>query len=400
MARIGSLLESSRKISQNGWLRLRRELETHGIGSEIVYTAEMANILRGGIKEGTAYLGNLDVTLKMATSPLGLWPGGTLFAYGLANHGSHPSEKYLGDLQTASNIEATESTFRFFEFWYEQTFWDNRAAVLLGQHDLNSDFFVSEHASLYLNSSFGIQPDASGNVPTSIFPVAGLAARLRLELWQHLTVMSAIYDGDPEDQAKNRHGWRWHLGSEEGFFLVHEIALDSGFFPHAQLPTGTYKFGAWQHTARFDDVLATNEAGDALVNHHNYGFYGLIDQWIFEESANKGRGLAAFLQVGAVPKNRNTVDFYIGLGINYTGLIPGREQDITGVAFNHASLSDDVRTGDNNRDQGESVLEITHRAVLTPWFAVQHDIQFIFDTGADKSLVDSAIFLLRAEISF
>ncbi len=85
----------------------------------------------------------------------------------------------IGDLQTASNIEAPDH-FLLQEAWYEQQFADGMLSLLFGLHDLNSEFYVSDYGSLFLNSSFGIGPDMTVNVPLSIFPRAGLAVRARI----------------------------------------------------------------------------------------------------------------------------------------------------------------------------------------------------------------------------
>ncbi|OIQ00823.1 MAG: hypothetical protein AUK35_01200 [Zetaproteobacteria bacterium CG2_30_46_52] len=74
---------------------------------------------------------------------------------------------------------------RLQQFWYQHRL-NETTSVLFGWHDLNAEFYVSDYAALFLNSSFGIGPEISGNVPTSLFPEAGLSARLcptrRLEL--------------------------------------------------------------------------------------------------------------------------------------------------------------------------------------------------------------------------
>ena len=40
---------------------------------------------------------------------------------------------------------------------------------------------------------------------------------------------------------------------------------------------------------------------------------------------------------------RNEVDFYVGGGIHYQGIIPTREDDILGLAVAHASISEDLQ---------------------------------------------------------
>lgn len=95
-------------------------LADKGIDVEIVYTGEVVSNLSGGIDEDTSYLANVDLTLQVDTEKAGLWNNGTFFVYGLNNHrsGDLPTETFIGDLQTVSNIEAPNE-FRLYELWYE-----------------------------------------------------------------------------------------------------------------------------------------------------------------------------------------------------------------------------------------------------------------------------------------
>jgi porin len=131
------------------------------------YTFDLAGNVAGGVDQGTAYLGNIDLNFDFDTQALNLWKGGHFFVYLLNNHGNSLSE-LMGDFQVANNIEA-ESNTRLYELWYEHnfSFW----SVLVGQHDLNSTFAKTDTGFFFVNSSFGIQPDLSTNVPTSIFPL-------------------------------------------------------------------------------------------------------------------------------------------------------------------------------------------------------------------------------------
>ena len=72
--------------------------------------------------------------------------------------------------------------------------------------------------------------------------------------------------------------------------------------------------------------------------------------------------------MGAVPDDRNEVDFYIGGGIHYRGLIPSREDDIFGLAVAHASISEDLRDV-KKMDRHETTVEATYRVSVFPIFS-------------------------------
>ena len=391
-------------------------LESKGLTIELVYTADFLTNHTGGLKKSGAdidtsvsYLGNTDLTAELDTEVAGLWKGGKFFIYLLDNHGATPSEFRIGDLQTVSNIETKDST-RLFELWYEQTFdlFGTDLSMLIGQHDLNSEFDVTEYGSLFTHSSFGIGPDISVNVPVSIFAVAAPAIRLKWEPNDSLYFMAAVYDGDPGDPDVNRSGMRWRHSSTEGFMYIYEMGYHFGDPEESQTFPGSYKLGYWQHTAEFDDVRDTDENENPLEHHKNYGIYFLFDQMLIPGEGK--RGLGAFFQIGGAPGDRNEVDFYVGGGIHYQGIIPSREDDVLGLAVAHASISGNLRDAEDvaeadgstfhSRDTHETAIELTYKSQITPWLSIQPGVQTVFNPGADSSLDDAVISILRFQINF
>lgn len=242
------------------WDGGRDSLEKSGITFEAVYTGEFdtnftANPVTGNGQKGTVYQTNTDISLTLDTEAAGWWPGGTLFVYGLVDSGTDPTS-YSGDLQAYSNIEAPNQSI-LHEAWYEQNFADGMFSVLAGFHDLNSEFYASDYGALFLNSSFGIGPELSGNVPASLFPQAALGARVRVAPTDNFHVQVAMYDGDPVTRS---------FKSAEGKMWIAETAFTTD--------TGAYKVGYWQHTAQ--------KTFGASTFSNDSGAYGVIDQQFVE----------------------------------------------------------------------------------------------------------------------
>jgi len=359
--------------------------KVEGISLEFVYTGEVFGNFSGGMETGSRYMANIDLTLTVDTEKAGWWPGGTFFIYGLNNHGSDDGDfsgDLVGDLQTVSNIEASDH-WRLYEAWYEQIFFDGIFSLLLGYHDLNSEFDVTEYGGLFLNSSFGIEPDISANVPVSIFPVVAPGIRIKLQPNDAFYFQAAVYDGNPGDQDVNTNGLEFRLSSSDGAMSIYEMGYSIG---QDTLP-GTYKVGGWYNTANFPDVVTGNP------HSRNYGFYFIADQLIFSEHPESDQGLGLFVQIGNVPDDRNMVDLYVGGGVNYHGLLPGREEDDFGIAVGHASISN--KLVGPGVDSAETVFEITYLANLLPWFSIQPDFQYIINPGADPAVKNALVGGLR-----
>jgi porin len=154
---------------------------------------------------------------------------------------------------------------------------------------------------------------------------------------------------------------------------------------------GTYKVGGWHHSANLTDVAGNPHSG-------NYGFYFVADQLIFPEQAGSDQGLGLFVQIGKVPDDRNMVDLYVGGGVNYHGLLPGREEDDFGIAVGHASISENMIGP--GVDSAETVIELTYLANLLPWFTIQPDFQYIINPGADPAIKNALVGGVRFGIVF
>lgn len=346
------------------WGGLRDALVAHGVTIKAVYAGESAHSFSGGTldKTGSLYHDNLDLTLSVDTGKAGLWEGGTFWLYGLRNHGNNPSAEFTGDLQTYSNISAKDQ-FIVNEAWYNQDFAGGSVSILAGLHNLNSEFYVSTYGTLFLNSSFGIGPEISGNVTASIFPKCALAARLRVKPTESAYAQVAVYDGDPSTRE---------LKPEEGNMTIAEIGY--------AVEGSDYKIGYWRHSA-------TKTYGDNTYD-GDYGFYGIVDQRAITLDNAGHSAIGVFLQYGWTPPERNNVVGYVGAGIHIHGFIPTRDADDIGLGVAMAKT----------RQSTETVYELAYRLVATSWFAVRPSLQWIQNPGGDPAAQTANVGLLRFEV--
>lgn len=375
------------------WAGLRPAMEQKGITAEAVLTTDFLYNTHGGAKRDGAILGNMDLTFKLDTAKAGWWQNGTLFLYFLGNFGSNtPMTEIVGDVQVSSNID-TNHAVKLYEAWYEHKFIDGRISILAGLHDFNSEFDALEYASLFINSSFGISPDIS-QVGPSIFSSTALGARLKVQPTETSYLLAALYDGVPGDPDHPKRT-AIILKKDDGVFTAVESGLSAG------QPGGKEYFkiggGAWLHTANV-------ESFDGRQNDENYGFYFIAEKTLFSEHED-GQGLGGFVQLGWADENRNQIARYWGVGLNYTGLIPGRDRDCIGLAVASARNGGKFMEYSNNVegvpvDHTETAIELTYRAELQPWLSIQPDFQYIINPGMNKSLKDAFQIGSRVEIIF
>jgi porin len=367
------------------------------------YTWDAGRNLRGGLREGSFQLGNLDVQLQYSSAATaGVLKGTTFFLYGLGNHGSDPTS-FTGDAQVFTNIAAPRA-FRVYEAWAEKRFANDRASALLGLYDLNSEFDAVQTSSLFLNSSFGIGVDfsQSGENGPSIFPVTSLAIRLRAALSGSVYGQVIALDGVSgyPDHPSHQH---IVLSKKDGALLVGEIGLvhgDNGIAVSRSQDTG-YNFrasiGGWAYTARSEPLLGGQERG-------NRGFYGAVDALVFEEGGSAGQGLSLFARAGIADAKINRVASYFGAGAVYAGAMPGRDEDQLGLAIAAAvngSSYKRLQRGDGMPvSAAESSVEFTYFAQLLSWASLQLDAQYIINPNTDPSLSNALVTSARLVLSY
>lgn len=362
----------------------RNWLEGPGISLEITYTGEMFSNLRGGINTSGAseYRGNFDLVLTADPEKLGLAPG-TIYFYAQNGHGNGISERHVGDTQTLSNLDACYLS-QVSEYWIEQLFFDERLRIKVGKQDSNADFVAVDYGGIFIGSSEAVIP----NIPMPTFPDPALGIALHWDITNWVSIGGGFYEGSP---VGCHAGFDTAFGNNGGSFSIGELALRSLLGKQKDLP-GTYRFGGWYHSSDFEDV-GEHTGIDPKVYAGNHGFYLAFDQMLYREDDVSDQGLVAFFQLGMAPEDRNELDRYLGIGLNYVGLFEGRDEDVVGLGIAQASWSDRVED-----ISSETAIEFFYRAQLTNSIAIQPDIQYIVNPGGNGE--DALALGVRFQITF
>ena len=177
---------------------IRSFLGQYGVTLQATEVSEYLDNTRGGLKTGGTYDGLTTVTLGLDTQKAFGLPGGTFNASALQIHGRNLSEFNLGTLNTASGIEAQDTT-RLWELWYQQSFLNKRVDVKVGQQSIDQEFMVSSYAATFVNTMFGWPGLPSYDMPSGgpAYPLSGLGVRVRGQITPSLTALAGVFDADP-----------------------------------------------------------------------------------------------------------------------------------------------------------------------------------------------------------
>lgn len=398
------------------WTGYRGRLEALQILADVAYTGDFMGNVHGGLARKSEYLGNLDMTLTWHTQALLGRDLGTLFVYGLYDHGGKPSTS-VTDTQGIDNIEAPDSA-KIFEAWWQESFFDGHGSALLGLYDVNSEFYSVDSAELFINSSFGIGPELANtglNGP-SIFPTTSLAGRIKIEPVQGLEFQTAILDGVPGDPGRPK-GTRIQLSDGDGVFWIAELAhyqtrsnLQASSVRSAQRrrigrtwsarpDVFRVAVGTWTYSTRQPNLSRSDPGGAVVKTRGHPGVYLIADLDATRLHPLAPEGLAVFLQLGFADGDVGQYAGYSGSGIKYTGLIPLRPQDEAGfgiaAAYNGGAFKHASRAQGQAPAVAEVAFEWTYLAYVTPWLSIQADLQYILNPGGLRDRPDGVVAGLR-----
>lgn len=372
------------------WRGWRKTLDEHGIAPGARYTGGFWSNLRGGFQTGTRYEGFAQWWLEADLDRLLGWKGGSFEIDWYSYHGGEPSLDLVGAFptQTVSGWETAPSV-RFYEIFLRQTWGDGRFAFKAGQLAIDSDFFVSEHADALLNGAFGFLGLGRGGAIAPSYPLAApgayLLARTADQRWE---ASLGVYTADPGPDESSNFGFDWSF--DNGVFLVGELRIRRRPFGRP----GSYAVGAGGSNAELEGF----DGGGSRSG--TYGFFGLIDQVLVEQTPTRP-GLGFFGRgYGVPPSVPSLVFWYLDFGMKLTRPFRGRDEDVLALGFAHLRFKNDyvaaLRADGMNVSRRESVLELTYRVQVTGWLSLQPDIQFFFDPHFSRR--DATVIGLRAVI--
>jgi porin len=345
---------------------------------ELRNTGDVWRNLSGGEAVGYTSLDKLQIGVTLDGESLGA-PGFKAHLFVFKTNGETLSRSRTGDLQTASNIEALSVT-RLFSVWVEQRFGPEGPGGVkarLGLMDLNDTFDSIGTAGLFLNSSHGIGPDISrsGVNGPSIFPVSSAGLQMTWAPRKDLTLRAAAFDGIPGDPAHPKAFASVRFGPRDGALLIAQA--DYAFRSDAQA-----SLGVWTYT-RLPGIETPRP-----------GVYGFIDS-----PAPFGPRSRAWVRAGVADGRAQPVSAYLGGGVVWSGLSPGRDDDQLGLAIASATISGPTRRS-LGLPHAETTWEATYSFTLGEVVRVQPDVQYIQHPSGAANLPDALVVGLRLVVDF
>jgi porin len=152
-----------------------------------------------------------------------------------------------------------------------------------------------------------------------------------------------VYSGSTLSEVTNNSSLP-NIRGRDGVLYFFEAGYKINQQENATGLPGSYKLGCIFHSS-YDGFLNSNPNS---ADRSGYGFYLTADQAIWRKSRAdepaKGPSFGLFIRLGFMPPHFGFVSRYVDCGFNYNGLLPGRNDDIFGVALTHSGISREAAT--------------------------------------------------------
>jgi len=387
----------NRDTLTNGFWGLNDQLADEGIELGFGIT----NVYQANIKGGTStharrgrHSGSYDLELSVDLQKLLGFETGSIY---MLVEGGWPDAEGIDASSVGSafgvNADAIGNQGPVVkELYYQGPVFSDALTIMAGKIDFTGVFDASAYAddecTQFLNAAFV-------DDPTIPFPDYSLGIVLNWDITDSWYLMGGVADA----QANGREtGFRTAFYDEDYFFY----ALETGITPQLNSSNGAmpgaYRVGMWvdgQDKARFSN--SKNYRDDI-------GVYVSCDQMVYKENSNPedSQGLGVFGRFGYANSDLNPIGNFWSIGLQYQGLLDGRDDDVLGIGFAQGIFSDYAGANDDAdyTENHENALEVYYNAQVTPWLSLSPSIQYISNTGGDETIKDAVVFGLRAQMTF
>jgi len=388
--------------------------KNYGLTFTINSIDEAFAVVSGGLHQQASYEGRTEFTVDDDLQKLLGWSGATthITVFQIRDAGQN-AESNTGAIADPSNIDAWPTT-RLFTAYYQQAFDGDRFSLRVGQLAADDEFMISQTAGGLINSTWGWPSSFANDLPSGgpAYPLATPGIRAKFAPTENITVLSAVFSGDPAGagctdpnrQKCDAYGTQFSFSG--GAFAISELQYAVNQGKNDKGLPGTYKLGFWYHTADFADEfdgltpagtvvsLANPAVAAPLFHEGNFAFYGIADQTVWRAG---DRSLNLFVRASGSPADRNLISYYVDGGAGFTGFVPGRKDDVLTLGTAYEKISPDVSALDsalgNVPRDNEWLFEASYTAQVAPWWTVQPDVQYFIHPNGGQNPINPALTL-------
>ncbi|MBI4717168.1 MAG: carbohydrate porin [Planctomycetes bacterium] len=381
---------SSRTLTGE-WGGVRSRLADQGVTFSLFFNSQFQAVVHGGRGTGGGrHAASLDMFITADLEKLELVPQADVLLH-LQSNFSRGLNPQTGALLEVNDDADGDKKTHVAQLWYRQHFLKRKLSLTLGFLDyqtlVDRNAFANSEDKQFWHQALDNNP----LVPLNI----GLGAVLAWQPASWYTLQAGIGDAQ---SVLYKPGFSTAFHDEDWFFAYAEQAIALKI-PSKRGPlAGTYRLGMIydpRPKARFPRDRLTPPTDNS-----DYGLFISLDQVLWRESPRDDQGLGAFARFGYRTPEANRLARFWSAGVQYKGLIPGRDADTLAFGFAQTDLSPMLRDQALPLADRELVYELYYAWQVTPWVVISPDVQYIANTGGTDDGNDTIVTGVRMRVSF
>jgi len=374
----------------------RTELAKLGITAIHSYTAQFMGNPSGGKSQGFTYSGTLQDLVSWDLQKFLGAPGLSFNVGASYASGRSLSEEYIGNVFTAQSAFNGKGNVNLQQMYLQQQFIDGALTVGLGRLAPANLFATLPMLNNYVNGGINSFP-GSLNINDSTFtaspPGVEWGAQAIYRVTTTVQVAAGVYNTNPHAAAGKDNGVNFAFQQSNTGVLT--IAQISYLYNEAQGDVGMP--GEYTLGGSYDSNTFQSLSNPVSTERGGYSLYALFQQMVYREGGSGSRkGLTVWGEATISPKpSVSRMPYFLGSGLSYQGIIPGREKDTASLGVIYGSFSRHIP-----QTSSETAIEANYRIALTPWLSIMPDVQYIVKPGGNSSIPNAVAIGSQLEIVF
>ncbi len=416
------------------WGGVRTKLARRGYFFDLYSTSAYQNVASGGLKTGSAFMQNTQLSINVDTGRAGLWSGGLFHVTLESRIGSSPQKTFtVGSVvpqYTGLTVPGPFFTNDFLptEYFLVQSL-RPKFSVILGKINVlnicDQTLFGHSYKDTFANVNFRKNPMALNFYNTTALAAVGV--------WTP-TKWVAIAGGvlDPNSKANNL--------ATDAFDKVNIYAASIFSYKLGDLPGQSWAQFNWTNKPKIDlakpfgplspeaipqavgvlvgspstESLPINFKSESWVTVENFSQYLSVkeDPETVAQKLISGqtlRGIGVFGRVGYAPEETNPITRDASIALLAHGLSDRRQNDSFGVGFYHNGISRPLKdniarlTGSTSRVKNEQGVEVFYDFAITPAIKLIPSYQHIWNplsASVARNQRGADVFLARVNVTW
>jgi len=416
------------------WGGTRTELARRGLFIDLYSTSTYQDVTSGGLKTGTAFLQNTQLSVNVDTGRAGLWSGGLLHFTFQSRYGDSPEQTFTTGSFVPQYYGALLPGPLLFhdvlpsEYFLVQSL-TPEVSVVLGKISClyipDQTLFGDSYKYYFANFNFNLNP-----ITTNFYNPTALAA---LGVWtpsKSLTVLGGVLDPYTQPTNLATHAFKnvdLYVAAVASYQV---LGLPGSFFPQFSRsslpqidrgnPFGALSPGSVQNAV--GALLGVSPTAGLPVNQKDSSWF-LIANWsqylfvkddpaTIEAKLKSGqplRGVGVFARAGYAPPDVTTLTWDASVALFARGLMDSRPYDSFGIGYYYNGVSNNLKDSITRLTQGmssatdEQGIEVFYDFAITPAVRLNVSYQHIWNPLTAKVTLnqgDASVVLTRLNVAF